>query len=42
VEQRIIDPQGDEDWAIHGRVDLRAGETPADESPVVELVRIGR
>jgi superfamily II RNA helicase len=41
VEQRIIDPQGDEDWAIIGRVDLNA-ERPAQEAPLVELVRVGR
>jgi Domain of unknown function (DUF3516) len=30
-EQRIIDPEGDEDWALYGQVDLSAG-TPADET----------
>jgi superfamily II RNA helicase len=41
VEQRLIDPAGDEDWAIFGRVDLSEGPPP-DETPIVELVRIGR
>jgi superfamily II RNA helicase len=41
VEQRIIDAEGDEDWAVHTRVDLSAG-TPPDEAPIIELVRIGR
>jgi hypothetical protein len=41
VEQRIIDPQGDEDWAIFARVDLTA--PPAtEEAPLIELVRVGR
>jgi superfamily II RNA helicase len=41
VEQRIVDPQGDEDWAIVGRVDLSV--PPAtEEAPLVELVRVGR
>jgi superfamily II RNA helicase len=41
VEQRLVDPEGDEDWAIYGRVDL---STPpaSEEAPLVELVRIGR
>jgi hypothetical protein len=43
VQQRLIDPQGDEDWAIFARVDLTSGPTPApDESPIIELVRVGR
>ena len=41
VEQRIVDPEGDEDWAIFARVDLTA--PPAvEEAPIVELVRVGR
>jgi superfamily II RNA helicase len=40
VEQRLVDPEGDEDWAIHGHVALPEG--PVDEAPIVELVRIGR
>jgi len=40
VEQRIVDPEGDEDWAIYGRVDVPEGHV--DEAPIVELVRIGR
>jgi superfamily II RNA helicase len=41
VEQRIVDPQGDEDWAIVGRVDLNLPR-PSEEAPLVELVRVGR
>src|SRR5262249_30651238 len=40
VEQPIVDPEGDEDWAIYGRVELAVGTV--DEAPIVELVRIGR
>jgi superfamily II RNA helicase len=39
VEQRMVDPEGEEDWAIYGRVELRGA---VDETPIVELVRIGR
>lgn len=42
VQQRMVDPEGDDDWAIFARVDLRAGDPPPDEAPVVEVVRIGR
>jgi hypothetical protein len=45
VVQRLLDPAGDDDFAIEGRVDLahhpsgdRAG---LDGLPLVELVRIG-
>jgi hypothetical protein len=45
VVQRLLDPAGDDDWAIEGRVDLlhhpsgdRAG---LDEIPIVELIRVG-
>jgi hypothetical protein len=41
VEQRLVDPQGDEDWAIICRVDLTVPPT-AEEAPLIELVRIGR
>ncbi|HXU81701.1 MAG TPA: DUF3516 domain-containing protein, partial [Polyangia bacterium] len=41
VEQRLVDPQGDEDWAIYARVDLTT--PPAtEEAPLIELVRVGR
>ena len=37
--QRIKDPEGDEDWALHGVVDLTQAR---DESePLIELIRIG-
>jgi hypothetical protein len=39
VQQRLLDPEGDEDWAIVGHVDLTEG-VPVDDSPIVELVRI--
>jgi len=45
VSQRLLDPAGDDDWAIEGRVDFahhpsgdRAG---LDERPLIELLRIG-
>lgn len=41
AEQRIIDPTGDEDFAIFARVDLNVPR-PAEEAPLIELVRIGR
>jgi hypothetical protein len=41
AEQRIIDPEGDEDWAIYARADL-ATAPPTEEAPLIELVRIGR
>jgi superfamily II RNA helicase len=41
AEQRIIDPQGDEDYAIHARVDLTLPR-PSEEAPLIELLRIGR
>jgi superfamily II RNA helicase len=41
VEQRIIDPQGDEDFAIVARVDLNVPAI-SEEAPLIELVRIGR
>ncbi len=41
AQQRIVDPEEDEDWAIFARVDLTGG-TPADEAPVIDLVRVGR
>jgi superfamily II RNA helicase len=41
VEQRIVDPQGDEDWAIYGRIDLTVPAS-SEEAPLVELVRVGR
>lgn len=41
AQQRILDPEGDDDWAIVARVDL-TGEVPPDEAPLIELVRIGR
>jgi hypothetical protein len=39
VEQRIIDPEGHDDWAVYARVDLSEG-VPL-EGPIVELVRVG-
>jgi superfamily II RNA helicase len=45
VVQRLLDPSGDDDWAVEGRVDLahhpsgdRAG---LDDLPIVELMRVG-
>jgi len=43
AQQIIVDPNGDEDWAIHARVDLSEPLEPGAESaPLIELVRIGR
>ncbi len=40
VQQKIIDPEGDEDWALHCFIDLQ--ESLEDEkAPVIELRRIG-
>jgi hypothetical protein len=40
VRQRIVDPQGEVDWAIEGGIDL-SPPAPSEEEPIVELVRIG-
>jgi hypothetical protein len=43
AQQMIIDPAGDEDFAIHARVDLSEALLPGQENaPLIELVRIGR
>jgi hypothetical protein len=39
AEQRICDPEGHDDWAIHAEVDLSAG-VPQD-GPLIRLVRLG-
>jgi hypothetical protein len=39
VQQKIIDPEGDEDWALCCKVDLQ--ETWNEQEPLVELERIG-
>jgi superfamily II RNA helicase len=39
VEQRLIDPEGHDDWAIYGEVDLSEGAPP--DGPLIELVRLG-
>ncbi|HEY0708788.1 MAG TPA: DUF3516 domain-containing protein, partial [Polyangia bacterium] len=39
VQQRLLDPEGHDDWAIHADVDLTAG-VPED-GPLVRLVRLG-
>ncbi len=39
VEQRLIDPEGHDDWAIHATVDLSAG-VPND-GPLIQLDRLG-
>ena len=39
----IVDPAGDEDFAIHTRIDLTLPLPPGQENaPLIELVRIGR
>jgi superfamily II RNA helicase len=40
AQQQIVDPEADEDWAIHTRLDVPEGHL--DEAPLIELVRIGR
>jgi hypothetical protein len=43
AQQTIVDPAGDEDFAIHARIDLNDPILPGQESaPLIELVRIGR
>jgi superfamily II RNA helicase len=39
IEQRLIDPEGHDDWAIHATVDLTAG-IPTD-GPLIQLDRLG-
>ena len=39
VTQVLLDPQGENLWAIHGRVDLRGERDP--EGAIVQLLRIG-
>jgi hypothetical protein len=43
AQQTIVDPEGDEDFAIHTRIDLSEPLAPGQENaPLIELVRIGR
>ena len=43
AQQTLVDPQGDEDFAIHVRIDLGEPIPPGQENaPLIELVRIGR
>jgi hypothetical protein len=43
AQQTIVDPEGDEDFAILVRVDLSEPLPPGQENaPLIELVRIGR
>jgi superfamily II RNA helicase len=43
AQQTIVDPAGDEDFAIHTRIDLTEALSPGQENaPLIELVRIGR
>jgi hypothetical protein len=43
AQQKIVDPAGDEDFAIHTRIDLTLPLAPGQENaPLIELVRIGR
>jgi superfamily II RNA helicase len=43
AQQAIVDPEGDEDFAIHVRIDLGEPLAPGQENaPLIELVRIGR
>ncbi len=39
ARQKIVDPEGDEDWTIYCRIDLNTGRDEAE--PLVELERIG-
>jgi len=40
AQQRLIDPEGDEDWAIDCLVDL-SNTTPPAGAPLIQLQRIG-
>jgi hypothetical protein len=43
AQQTIVDPEGDDDFAIHARIDLTEPLLPGQEgAPLIELVRIGR
>jgi hypothetical protein len=43
AQQRLVDPEGDEDFAIHVRIDLSQPLAPGQENgPLVELLRVGR
>jgi superfamily II RNA helicase len=43
AQQMLVDPAGDEDFAIHARVDLSEPLLPGQENaPLIELQRIGR
>jgi superfamily II RNA helicase len=43
AQQKIVDPAGDEDFAIHVRIDVTEPLAPGQENaPLIELVRIGR
>ena len=43
AQQMIVDPEGDEDFAIHTRIDLSEPLAPGQENaPLIELVRVGR
>jgi hypothetical protein len=43
AQQILVDPEGDDDFAIHTRIDLSLPLLPGQESaPLIELVRIGR
>lgn len=43
AQQTIVDPEGDEDFAIIARVDLSEAIPPGQENaPLIELLRIGR
>jgi hypothetical protein len=39
VAQALLDPRGDNLWALHGEIDLRGEKAP--EGPLVRLRRIG-
>ena len=45
VTQRLLDPAGDDDWAVEGRVDLAghpAGDRAGlDDAPILQLSRVG-
>jgi superfamily II RNA helicase len=43
AQQILVDPEGDEDYAIHARIDLSEPLSVGQESaPLIELLRIGR
>ena len=41
VQQRLIDPEGDEDWALDCLVDLNDTSSAGEAAAILDLQRIG-